>query len=90
MLHHRWRSKSGEIDLIVNDGDYLIFCEVKKRKTFELAYECLTNNQKKRIVNSALEFLAQSGLPIDTNMRFDLAAVNQIGAIDMIENALAA
>jgi putative endonuclease len=33
VLHERWRCRFGEIDLIMQDGDELVACEVKTRRT---------------------------------------------------------
>lgn len=30
----RWRGKSGEIDLVMRDGDTVVFVEVKKKRQF--------------------------------------------------------
>jgi putative endonuclease len=34
---HRWRGKSGEIDLLAHDGDTVVFIEVKKSRSFASA-----------------------------------------------------
>lgn len=33
LLDHNWRCPQGEIDLVLRDGDTLVFCEVKTRRT---------------------------------------------------------
>ena len=37
LAHERWRGKAGEIDLILRDGDGIIFVEVKKSKSHDSA-----------------------------------------------------
>lgn len=84
---HRWRGKSGEIDLIAEDGDGLIFVEVKKSRDFARAAERLNRRQMLRIYASASEYLGQMPRGQLTPVRFDVALVNGSGAIQIIENA---
>ena len=37
VAQRRWRGKAGEIDLILNDGNGLIFVEVKQSGSFDRA-----------------------------------------------------
>lgn len=84
---HRWRGKSGEIDLIAEDGEGLIFVEVKKSRDFSRAAERLSSRQMQRIYMSASEYLGQMPRGQLTPVRFDVALVNEAGAIEIIENA---
>ena len=86
----RWRGSSGEIDLIVRDGAEVIFIEVKQSRTHSVAAEHLTRRQMDRIYASASEFLAGEPQGQDTDVRFDVALVDSIGRIDIVENAFAA
>lgn len=83
----RWRSPSGEIDLIVREGATVVFVEVKKAATFDRAALRLTRRQMDRICLSAQEFLAYEPKGILTDMRFDLALVDARGMVQVIENA---
>ncbi|MGY9047173.1 hypothetical protein P775_24245 [Puniceibacterium antarcticum] len=83
----RWRGRAGEIDLIVRDGDGLIFVEVKKSRTFDRAAERLSRAQMRRIYASAEEYLSTQPLGQLTDVRFDVALVDGQGALRMIENA---
>jgi len=83
----RWRGKSGEIDLIMRDGDRVIFVEVKKSKTFAAAARRLQGTQMERICRAAQEFLAGEPRGQLTDVRFDLAMVDGQGAVKVIENA---
>lgn len=86
----RWRGKGGEIDLIYRDGDAVIFVEVKKSKTHARAAEMLRPRQMQRIFNTASEFVANEPMGQLTEMRFDVALVDQSGAVEVLENALMA
>ncbi len=84
---HRWRGKGGEIDLIAQDGDGLIFIEVKKARNFARAVERITQRQLQRIYSAAAEYLARIPLGQNTPVRIDVALVNGAGHIEIIENA---
>jgi putative endonuclease len=83
----RWRGKSGEIDLVMRDGDTVVFVEVKKSASFAQAAQRLGRRQMDRLCTSAAEFLAGEPRGQLTDMRFDLALVDRLGAVNVIENA---
>ena len=87
VVQRRWRGAGGEIDLIVRDGDSLIFIEVKKSRDFARAAERVSERQMQRIYATASEFLAGEANGQDTDVRFDVALVNGVGEIQVIENA---
>lgn len=87
VARRRWRGRSGEIDLILRDGDGLIFVEVKQSRDFARAAESLSHRQMRRIARSAEEFLAGEPAGSLTEVRFDVALVNGQGATEIIENA---
>ena len=83
----RWRGSAGEIDLIVEDGEGLIFVEVKKAETHEIAATRLSPGQLGRICASASEYLALMPRGQSTDCRVDLALVDSVGRVAIIENA---
>ena len=83
----RWRGQGGEIDLIARDGDTVVFVEVKKSRSFARAATRLSRRQMDRICASAGEFLAGEPRGQLTDVRFDLALVDAVGAVSVIENA---
>lgn len=86
----RWRGQGGEIDVVAREGDRVVFIEVKRARTHALAAERLGPRQIARICAAASEFVAGEPAGQMTEMRFDVALVDQHGAIAIIENALAA
>lgn len=86
----RWRGSAGEIDLIAREGDKVIFIEVKKSRSFAEAAEHLSRRQMDRICSAATEFVAGEPGGQLTEMRFDVALVDAVGRIDVIENAFGA
>jgi putative endonuclease len=86
----RWRGVSGEIDVIARDGDEVIFIEVKKSKTHAEAAEHLSQRQMQRICLAATEFVGGEPGGQNTLMRFDVALVDAMGRIEILQNAFAA
>lgn len=87
LLAKRWRGSRGEIDLVVKDGDGVIFVEVKKSKSHARAAAMLTARQMQRIYGAGSEFLATQPNGQLTDVRIDLALVDDIGRVEVIENA---
>lgn len=83
----RWRGTRAEIDLILTDGSGLVFVEVKKSRSFARAAQALGAAQRRRIAQAASEYLACMPMGLLTEARFDLAMVDGIGAVEVIENA---
>jgi putative endonuclease len=90
VIARRWRGSVGEIDLIAREGDVVVFIEVKKSATHAQAAEHLTYRQQQRIMATASEFVGGEPRGQLTDMRFDVALVDALGRIEIIENALAA
>ena len=87
LMAARKRLSSGEIDVIARHNGKYYFVEVKRAATLEMAAERITLHQQSRIRNAAIEYLAQTGLPLDTDMRFDAALVDHHGRMQIIPNA---
>ena len=85
----RWRGSRGELDLVVRDGEGLVFVEVKKARDFARAAERLSRAQITRIWGAAQEFLANEPKGLLTEVRFDVALVNERGEMQILENAYA-
>ena len=87
IVAQRWRGRRGEIDLIVREEDRVIFVEVKKSRDFARAAESLSYRQMQRILGAAEEFVAGEPKGLLTEMRFDVALVDAVGRIEILENA---
>jgi len=86
----RWRGKGGEIDLIFEHGDEIVFVEVKRASSFEDAASRITPRQQQRICVASQEYLATQPRGALTPMRVDAALVDGRGAIRIVENAITA
>lgn len=83
----RWRGRAGEIDLVVRDGAGFVFIEVKKSDSHAHAAERLSRRQMDRICLSASEYVADAPGGQLTDMRFDVALVDALGRVEILENA---
>lgn len=84
----RWRAASGELDLVFASGDDFVFVEVKKAACFDRAVQRISRRQQQRIFAAATEFVGTQPHGQLSNMRFDVALVNSVGAIRILENVL--
>lgn len=75
LIATNYRCKFGEIDLIVCDRKYLVFVEVKLRKSanFASAYEHVDYYKQNRIRTTAEMYLSEH--PTDLQPRFDVIEV---------------
>ena len=88
ILGRRWRGISGEIDLIVRNSECFVFVEVKKSSSFARAAGRVSKAQQRRIFATATEFICQQPAGMLSNMRFDVALLDNTGAIEILVNAL--
>ncbi|OPY72706.1 MAG: hypothetical protein A4E63_01131 [Syntrophorhabdus sp. PtaU1.Bin050] len=59
IIERNYRTRFGEIDVIAEEKDYLVFVEVKKRNTptFGDPFHAINDRKKQHIVKSALFYL---------------------------------
>ncbi len=91
-LEQNFSAKCGEIDLIMQDQQVIVFVEVKYRKQadFGHAAEFVTYPKTRRLIKTAYLWLGKKRLsPYTTDFRFDVVAIHQQGEeIDWIKNAI--
>lgn len=87
LVAERWRGRGGEIDQIYRDGSVHVFVEVKKARCFDKALRSLSEAQMLRIHAAASEYLESAPDGQLSEVRFDLAVVDQVGQIKILENA---
>ena len=83
----RWRSPWGEVDLIVRLDGRVVIVEVKKARSLEQAALRLGRRQMDRLCAAAQTFCQGEPLGSLTDLRFDLALVDGMGRIRVVENA---
>jgi putative endonuclease len=91
VIETRYRSRWGEIDLILRDRDTLVFAEVRLRrsKTFGGAAYSVDRRKQARIIATARRYLAASG---EAPCRFDVVLLDDIDPprIEWIRDAFSA
>ena len=72
-----YRTKSGELDIVAQDREYLVFIEVKTRHdgSFGAPEEAVTLQKQRRLVWMAADYLARNGLQ-QMPCRFDVVGIN--------------
>lgn len=75
VLHRRYRSHYGEIDVIAKRGRQIIFVEVKARDAVEHALNALTEQQWRRIEASADYFMGREKRLAHCAWRFDAICI---------------
>jgi putative endonuclease len=76
LLYKNWTCSLGEIDLIFQDEDFLVFVEVKSRRNLQKGHplEAITRKKQRKIMQCAMVFL-QDHQKENSNLRFDVVAV---------------
>jgi putative endonuclease len=76
VLARNWRCAIGELDLVLQRGGLVVFCEVKTRggAAFGGGYEAVTWSKRRRLRRLAEAFLA-TGSARPSDVRFDVASV---------------
>lgn len=76
-LKRNYLARVGEIDLIMMDGDTLVFAEVKYRadESHGSGAHCVTRVKQQRIIRAARNFLARYRPGNDLRCRFDVISI---------------
>src|SRR5690554_3665410 len=76
ILHQKYYTRYGELDLIATEDNQLVFVEVKTRigKAYGGGLEAITKRKKNHLVRAALSFLQQHNYQ-DLPCRFDILAL---------------
>ena len=95
ILTQNYRAVRGEIDLVAQDGDCIVFVEVKTRRSlkFGLPQAAVTTHKQRQISKVALAYLQTHNL-FDAPCRFDVIAIHlsprlEVLKLEQIENAFA-
>ncbi len=80
VVEKNYRCKGGEIDLIMRDGNDLVFVEVRlrKRSSYGSAAESVTATKQRRLICAARHFLATHARWQNSACRFDVVAADDL------------
>ena len=81
-----WRVRGGELDLVMTQGDEIVFCEVKTRSSgrFGSGFEAVDERKQRFLRRTAMSWLDAHGR--GGRLRFDVATVTG-PRIEIIEAA---
>jgi putative endonuclease len=95
ILACNWRCRSGEIDLVAQQGDQLVFVEVRTRRLGGpiSPEESITPSKRRRLIDLAAAYMAEAEITDATPCRIDLVAVvidrsGRIARLDHIVHAV--
>ncbi|WFB07168.1 YraN family protein [Streptomyces sp. LX-29] len=77
VLARNWRCREGELDIVAREGDTLVVCEVKTRRShgYEHPMEALTHGKRERLRRLAECWLQRRGGAPPDGVRIDLVGV---------------
>ncbi|NLY92242.1 MAG: YraN family protein [Firmicutes bacterium] len=89
ILHRKYQTRYGEIDLIARDGNQLVFIEVKTRmsKAFGTGLEAITKRKRVHLLRTAYCYLQQHAFQ-DAPCRFDIITLNLDGRGKLVDYQL--
>jgi len=95
LIEKNFSCRYGEIDLVMTHHDYLVFVEVRYRKSLQFGSGAETVNRTKqaRLISSAMYYLQRHKKYAQWNCRFDVLSIsgqNQQPAIEWIQDAFQA
>ena len=90
LVERNYRCRCGELDLIMWDGDYLVFVEVRHRRggRYGSPAETVTRTKQQRLIRAAAFYLQRRRA--DVPCRFDVVAIDPIqedGGLQWIKDA---
>ncbi|SFB70812.1 YraN family protein [Massilia yuzhufengensis] len=87
LIEENFRCKGGEIDLVMRDGDTLVFVEVRQRadRAHGGALASITPAKIRRLVRAAEFYLLR--FPVTPPCRFDVVAIDG-GQLEWLQNVI--
>lgn len=90
ILERNWRNIHKEVDIIAKDGQFLVFVEVKARRSNEYGEPDLavTKRKQRMLIAAANAYITRNKLDVET--RFDIISIifkDGESVIDHIEDA---
>jgi len=85
-----YRCRWGEVDLVMSDGELLVFVEVRSRVSaaYGNALESITYSKQKKIMRTATHYMATKKLYNTHSCRFDVVSIQgEQAQIDWVKNA---
>lgn len=91
VIERNWRTRTGEIDIIAQKDEFLVFVEVKTlpNSTLDMLESVLNQEKRKRIVKTSKRFLINHRQYSNSYIRYDVIILDMQGLppVYHIENA---
>lgn len=92
LIERNYHCRQGEIDLIMQDGNYTVFVEVRYRRNsgFGSAAESVDQRKQRKIITTASHYLQQHSNLAQQPARFDVVSMSPQGnetVINWIQDA---
>jgi len=89
LIERNFFCKAGEIDIIMQDGEYLVFIEVRyrKNKDFGGALASITPSKQRKLRRAAELYLLKNFANTLPDCRFDVVGIEGNDEIEWIKNA---
>lgn len=89
LLEKNYRSFCGELDLIMRDGDEIVFIEVRLRKNaaFGSGIESVSKAKQSKLIKTGLLYLQKKGWLDRVSCRFDVIGIDENNNLEWIQNA---
>jgi putative endonuclease len=80
LLQANYRTKLGEVDLVMKDDDAVVFVEVRRRKSaaYGRPEETVRSRKQGRVIKAAIEFIKENNLA-GVPLRCDVVSVTPDG-----------
>ncbi len=87
IVARNYRYGKGEIDIIANDGDELVFVEVKTRSNDAFGHPvyALTQSKQKQIIRIAKSYVYERDI-VDKIIRFDVITIENEDGREVLEH----
>jgi putative endonuclease len=87
LIEQNYSCKQGEIDLIMQDQDHIVFVEVRVRHNDELgnALESITRSKINKLIRAATHFLQSEKCLYKVTSRFDVIAIQPVKGVMQLE-----
>ncbi len=95
IVERNFRARSGEIDIVAEDRDTLVFVEVRTRSRTDTGHplESVNHRKQRQVIAMARYYLLKRQVPQSRPCRFDVIAVVPEGEhwhVELIRNAFSA
>jgi putative endonuclease len=87
LVERNYHCRGGEIDLVMRDGEHLVFVEVRYRRRgrFGAAAETVDFRKQQKLTTAASHYLVSRGA--DQPCRFDVVSLDDGGGLDWLRDA---